>query len=536
MILAVYCWMPWWMVTLERTARGGKPKDALGAGLVFSILLLSSNYQMSLLAAWGGLVYFMVRRAGEWRSPEAVFLPAKAWLQCAGFFMWGLVPSFLWVIPSMEMILHSARFQAPFDYLKMENIESLNLEKLWEFIFPVNSLKCPPLECFCSVDTMGFLGLFAPVLFFFALRKTPLKLWLWTVFALLALGLAFGPHLPFHRWACEWIPAFRFMWAPARTMAFYSFSGSVLAAAGIEPVLGRIQAQPKIRFMLQGVIFISLLIPFWICVPRGSSSILMAPGQTPFLTQLKGVMGFNRVFIWEDIPYPIHWEGGIYQFFFPVNAPWAAGLRGANGYESLRLRNYAQFGSLPFDILARLLAVQWKASPANATGVMVSQMIEPHPFVWAAGKITVLPDFQSVHQTLARLDYDPYCETLLREVPPGEFLNGKAEKIFLQWTGRDENPDEESFQVKLSRPALVVFSEVDYPGWRALMDGVPAQIYEADGLLRAVAVPEGNHEIRFSYRPFWLFPCVMMALLWFLSLPLAWRVLGRDFGKNPPLK
>jgi hypothetical protein len=48
---------------------------------------------------------------------------------------------------------------------------------------------------------------------------------------------------------------------------------------------------------------------------------------------------------------------------------------------------------------------------------------------------------------------------------------------------------------------LVVLSETWFPGWHAAVDGRPADLYDADGFLRAVAVDRGHHTITMMYRP-----------------------------------
>jgi uncharacterized membrane protein YfhO len=47
----------------------------------------------------------------------------------------------------------------------------------------------------------------------------------------------------------------------------------------------------------------------------------------------------------------------------------------------------------------------------------------------------------------------------------------------------------------------MVLSEVNYPGWRAFVDGEPAPILSADYLLRAVSLGKGEHEVDFVYDP-----------------------------------
>ncbi len=54
---------------------------------------------------------------------------------------------------------------------------------------------------------------------------------------------------------------------------------------------------------------------------------------------------------------------------------------------------------------------------------------------------------------------------------------------------------------RISRPSLVVVSEVFYPGWEALINGQSAPLLEADYILRAVPVPQGEHTVEFRYRP-----------------------------------
>lgn len=48
---------------------------------------------------------------------------------------------------------------------------------------------------------------------------------------------------------------------------------------------------------------------------------------------------------------------------------------------------------------------------------------------------------------------------------------------------------------------MVVLSDAFFPGWQAGVDGKRTQIYEVDGALRGVMVPQGLHRITMRYRP-----------------------------------
>jgi hypothetical protein len=56
-------------------------------------------------------------------------------------------------------------------------------------------------------------------------------------------------------------------------------------------------------------------------------------------------------------------------------------------------------------------------------------------------------------------------------------------------------------KVQAAARALLVLSEMYYPGWEAEVDGSPATIHKVDGALRGILVPAGNSRIVLRYAP-----------------------------------
>jgi hypothetical protein len=63
-------------------------------------------------------------------------------------------------------------------------------------------------------------------------------------------------------------------------------------------------------------------------------------------------------------------------------------------------------------------------------------------------------------------------------------------------------PNELVYKYSARSEKLAVFSEIYYPaGWHCSIDGKESKYFRADYVLRAMSVPEGEHEIRFVFEP-----------------------------------
>jgi hypothetical protein len=84
-----------------------------------------------------------------------------------------------------------------------------------------------------------------------------------------------------------------------------------------------------------------------------------------------------------------------------------------------------------------------------------------------------------------------------------------------------DSADRMTVTTSTTAPGLLVLSEVYYPAWHAYVDNQPVHVFVADGALRALAIPAGNHEVdvRFESLPL-LVGCVISALSVLMLLTL----------------
>jgi hypothetical protein len=63
------------------------------------------------------------------------------------------------------------------------------------------------------------------------------------------------------------------------------------------------------------------------------------------------------------------------------------------------------------------------------------------------------------------------------------------------------NPNRLSFTIDSPGNCFLVWSDTDYPGWIAKVDGKKQTIHQADLMFRGLVLTPGTHEVRFVYRP-----------------------------------
>jgi hypothetical protein len=78
-------------------------------------------------------------------------------------------------------------------------------------------------------------------------------------------------------------------------------------------------------------------------------------------------------------------------------------------------------------------------------------------------------------------------------------LSGGAVSPFSTAKITSYKPNELKIETAADHPSFLVVSEINYPGWIALIDGKEEPILQTDYLLRGVALSPGNHTIEMKY-------------------------------------
>jgi len=81
------------------------------------------------------------------------------------------------------------------------------------------------------------------------------------------------------------------------------------------------------------------------------------------------------------------------------------------------------------------------------------------------------------------------------------------------------NPNRIEALVQLSQPAILILTEIWYPGWKAEVDGHPAEILRVNYLQRGVPLPEGEHHVKLVFLPrSWLIGITVSSTAWTILL------------------
>jgi hypothetical protein len=160
----------------------------------------------------------------------------------------------------------------------------------------------------------------------------------------------------------------------------------------------------------------------------------------------------------------------------------------------------ARYIVIPLRIDARDAAALDRFPTTVYQDLQVRIVENPHAFprAWIVHAAQVARRGGDSMQRLAEGSIDARRIALLEETPPP--LEIPADPALDQAVVVTYEADRFDIRTSTGAAGLLVLSEVYYPAWKAYVDGQPVPLFVADGALRGVPVPVGEHtvELRFE--------------------------------------
>jgi uncharacterized membrane protein YfhO len=150
--------------------------------------------------------------------------------------------------------------------------------------------------------------------------------------------------------------------------------------------------------------------------------------------------------------------------------------------------------------------------------------------VYAPSKVGIITDSSERLSAMRRIDFNPYEQAYLSENPPSEMIMGKRNsKPKLNYALIQETLNQKIFEVKSNETGWFVFSDPDYPGWKAWVNEKPVSIFTVNHMFRGIYIPAGDHKVKFSFEPAWFRLISFGFLAWLLLTFLFWQLKSQKF-------
>ncbi len=492
-ILETAAWLPAILWALRRVVRLGNARSIALASLILAICALAGHPQTLVMIAYAAVAFFVF---SAWRA-RLHFRRAVLLLTATGLL--ALLLSAIQWLPTLEFMRLSSRVE-----LTVETAGTgFSFTDVAQLIAPGSVSQYSPLYSGLLPLTLAVLALGAAV----AKRihgEWSARVWFWGSVALMALILSFGNRTPLFALLYNLAPGFRLFRDQERHALIVVWALSVLAAYGGDFILARV-SQSMRRWL---PIAASLVIVIDLAANTRSAN-WVAP-YDPFPTQpslaaIHADAGNHGVF-------RLHNEQRL-----PGHAACMAGLNEVGGITPIHIGAYQDFiKQVPREVRWQILNVRyvvtWRSvlddhlgQPVDATlldqqgegkdAIYTYRLNGDHPRAWIVHEVVVNPDRDAVYSALAVPDFDPRRVAYV-PTPIAVVTHQTVEPVSIVTT----QPDRVVADVALSTPGLLVFSEVNYPGWTATVNGSMQPIVEVDGLLRGIALPGGSAHVEMNFQ------------------------------------
>ncbi len=426
------------------------------------------------------------------------------------------------------------------------------------------------------VEWIIYPGGAALVILLFALTVPELRKrnWFWLGMVLVSLLLAVGPATPVGDWLFR-LPGFNLLRIPSRVIFLAGWALAIVAADGIDFLmqLSPGKKQPGSGLPIAAVSGFVTLICLGLWIFTGSIPIPFAWGMaavlvpTLLLLARRGGRLPPRMYFLLALPLICLDLGGVDRLNvdFQVTADVLNEGKGAISLiqqkeSGEKFRVYSPSYSLPQQTATQAgIELADGIDPMQLTSYL--SFMEDATGVPNQGYSVTLPPFSSANPALDNLGYQPDSFLLgvlnvkyvvsafdiaadqLKLIGTVDGTRVYENEDFRPRAWVQMSPDEQAsgftsvdgmawspnrIRVSTSQAGRLVLSEIDYPGWKAWIDGQPATIKPAWDILRSVEVPAGLHTVTFEFQPITVYVGLALGVDgWLITLALLVIFRGR---------
>jgi hypothetical protein len=144
---------------------------------------------------------------------------------------------------------------------------------------------------------------------------------------------------------------------------------------------------------------------------------------------------------------------------------------------------------------------KWKLVYRDAGNTKVYQNRDVLPRAFVVYRVEVVDTAIQSLERITDISFDFRERVVLEEMPAGwtEPPEVPASAAAVQIT--DYQANRVSLEVETTANGLLLLTDTQASGWKALLDGYPTPVYIANHAFHAVVVPAGTHQVKFVYEP-----------------------------------
>ncbi|MEP0814309.1 MAG: hypothetical protein HRF49_06555 [bacterium] len=549
-LVAAVSWMPWIIFGSLAVAESAEKKRFVyfvATGFAILISIFAGHPQMTMISIISAAIfifaYGVISRRGIGKSLVAILIAPVAPAIVAG------LSAGLCIWPTVELLRHSNRAGFTLaDFLSYSYPPHMALTYLYPFFFgPANSWQSPDyrgpqgfVEFVSFIGPVPLIAAFAAFVFairfwkaapkldsFFGRAAESVKLLVACDIAyfILALGKWAGVYALFYI-----IPGFGASRIPARFIIPDVLMAAGLAAIGFDLLIRR-ASNSKFSAALIAVAMFALsvwpLLWFHSKFNLTSSAEAALPVPHWFALLARNDPGL-RIYYEEGEKRPdLGSQESDVEFAKPCY-PWLAGIPSVGWAGELVLNDYKKFCDTALSSDGSNLEDERKSEMVAWLGAVPSYPSPitkpPKPGYYLCGAYEKLASQDEILERIAD-SYPVYLDQLAmgtNEISVKPSLEGFSSVRLV----KGERPGEDSFEIACDTDKIFVRAVSWYPGWSALLDDTPVNIFKVNAAFQGVEIPAGKHTLKFRYNKKLSPPAIFLPYIVFAALIAAARFLS----------